>query len=78
MGCFFNTVFYPLFGDEDYDEEDYDEDYDEEDYDEEYFEDDYEDNGYSNPPEVEDINVLYWNQLREKHANDEKYDDDEE
>ena len=62
-------MFYPLFGDEDYDEEDYDE---------EYFEDDYEDNGYSNPPEVEDINVLYWNQLREKHANDEKYDDDEE
>ena len=76
-------MFYPLFGDEDYDDEDYDDDYDEEeydkeDYDEEYFEDDDKDNGYGNPPEVEDINLLYWNQLKEKHANDVESDDDDE
>ena len=70
------TVFYPIFGDEDYDD-DYDEE-DNEDYDEEYFEHDGKNNGCGNPPEVEDVNMLYYHLLNEKHADDVESDDDDE
>ena len=60
---------------EDYDD-DYDEDYD--DYDQEYFEHDRKNNVCGNPPEKEDINMLYYNLLNEKSDDEVESDYDDE
>ena len=80
-----NSVFYPLFGDEDHYEDD--DDYEEDDYygDDDYYEDDhYEDdrknNVYGKPPIKEDINELFYNVLNGKNNDDDdddNYDDDD-
>ena len=59
-------------------EYDYYDEEDNEDYDEEYFEHNGKDNGYGNPPEVEDVNMLYYHLLNEKHDDDVESDYDDE
>ena len=67
---YWKFIFEPIF-DDDYDDED-------DDYDQEYFEHDRKNNVCGNPPEKEDINMLYYNLLNEKHANDVESDNDDE
>ena len=64
---YWKFIFEPIF-DDDYDDED-------DDYDQEYFEHDRKNNVCGNPPEKEDINMLYNHLLRDDQSND-SYDDE--
>ena len=72
-----NTIYYPLFDDDDWyeDDDDYatDDDYQDDDYDQEYLEQDRKNNVCGKPPEKEDINMLYNHLLRDD-QNDDSYD----
>ena len=78
-------MFYPLFGDNNYYEDD--DNYDDDDYDDDDYEDDgyYQDDGYEDdsknnvgvkPPQKEDINELYYHVLRDDDQGDDSYDDE--
>ena len=67
---YWKFIFEPIF-DDDYE-------YEDDDYDQEYFEHDRKNNVCGNPPEKEDINMLYYNLLNEKSDDEVESDYDDE